>query len=80
MASITIRNLEDETKQRLRVLATEHGRSMEEEAREILRKAVGRPAPPRNLGLAIHKRFAALAGVELELPSREAMPEPPQFD
>lgn len=37
MASITIRNLDDEVKRRLRVRAAEHGRSMEEEAREILR-------------------------------------------
>lgn len=33
MASITIRNLEDDIKQRLRVRAAEHGQSMEEEAR-----------------------------------------------
>jgi plasmid stability protein len=37
MASITIRNLEDAVKQRLRVRAAEHGHSMEEEARNILR-------------------------------------------
>ena len=48
MASITIRNLDDDLKQRLRVRAAEHGRSMEEEAREILRRVVGESAPPRN--------------------------------
>ena len=37
MASITIRNLDDDVKRRLRIRAAEHGRSMEEEAREILR-------------------------------------------
>ena len=42
MASITIRNLDDEVKTRLRVRAAGNGRSMEEEARQILRKAVGR--------------------------------------
>ena len=36
MASITIRSLDDEVKRRLRVRAAEHGRSMEEEVREIL--------------------------------------------
>ena len=53
MASITIRNLEDDLKQRLRVRAAEHGRSMEEEAREILRRVVGESAPPRNLAFEI---------------------------
>ena len=80
MASKTIRNLDNEIKTRLRVRAAAHHRSMEEEARLILRKTVGKPAVPVNLGEAIHRRFAALGGVELDLPSREAMPEPPRFD
>ena len=79
MASITIRHLDDEVKRRLRVRAAEHGRSMEEEAREILREVVGRPASPNNLGEAIHRRFASLGGVELDLPPREPMPQPPRF-
>ena len=49
---------------------------MEEEVREILREAVGE-APPRDLGRAIHARFAALGGVELALPARGPMREPP---
>lgn len=76
MASITIRNLEDDLKRRLRVRAAEHGRSMEEEVREILRHAVGEPSPAKNLGRAIHRRYAAIGGVDLELPKREAMREP----
>jgi len=48
MASITIRNLEDRVKTRLRVRAAEHHRSMEEEVRVILRAAVnGGQAAPR---------------------------------
>ena len=80
MASITIRNLEDELKRRLRIRAAEHGRSMEEEAREILRQVVGEGAPPRNLAAAIRARIAPLGGVDLDLPPREPMREPPRFE
>jgi plasmid stability protein len=79
VASITIRNLDDDLKRRLRTRATEHGRSMEEEAREILRHAIGGVIAPKNLGQAIHARFAAIGGVELELPARGPMREPPSF-
>jgi plasmid stability protein len=80
MASITIRNLDDRLKTRLRIRAAEHGRSMEEEVRQILRQVIGVPAENRNLGEVIHRRFAAIGGVELDLPDREPMPEPPSFD
>lgn len=80
MASITIRNLDDSLKRRLRMRAAEHGRSMEEEVREILRGAIGKSATPGNLGEIIHRRFAALCGVDLALPPREPMPEAPRFD
>jgi plasmid stability protein len=80
MASITIRNLDDEVKIRLRIRAASHGRSMEEEARSILRDAVEQEVGPTNLAAAIRERFAHLGGVELELPPREAMPEPPRFE
>ena len=80
MASITIRNLDDGLKRRLRVRAAENGRSMEEEAREILRRSVGEAPPPRDLGRAIHARFAALGGVDLELPERSPMRPPPRFE
>jgi plasmid stability protein len=79
IASITIRNLEDDLKRRLRIRAAEHGRSMEEEAREILRHVVSEPATPRNLVASIRARMAPLGGVELDLPAREAMREPPRL-
>lgn len=79
MASITIRNLDDDIKLRLRVRAAEHGRSMEEEARAILRAAMDEAAPPRNLAAAIRARIAPLGGVDLHLPAREPIPAPPQF-
>lgn len=81
MASITIRNLEDEVRTRLRVRAAGNGRSMEEEVRLILRAAVGRrTAPEKGLGTAIHELFKPFSGVELAVPPREPMREPPRFD
>ena len=71
MASMTIRNLSDDIKQRLRIQAAEHGHSMEEEARIILRAALIEHTPPINLARAIHDRFAPLGGVELDIPPRE---------
>lgn len=79
MASLTIRNIDDALKRRLRLQAAEHGRSMEEEVREILRAAVGASLGPADLGQSIHARFAALGGVELELPARGPMRIPPAF-
>ena len=80
MASITIRKLDDEVKTRLRVRAAANGRSMEEEARVILREAVGEEPEPRNLAAFIRECFAPYGGVELELPPREPAREPPRFD
>jgi antitoxin FitA len=81
MASITIRNLDDKLKQHLRMRAAQHGRSMEEEARVILRLALAEErAAPQDLGLAIRGRFAPLGGVDLTIAPREPMREPPSFD
>ena len=80
MASITIRNLDDDVKTRLRIRAARHHRSMEEEARLILRDAVGRKPRPQNLAEAIRARIAPLGGVDLELPPRGPAREPPTFD
>ena len=80
MASITIRNLDDDVKTRLRTRAAGNGRSMEEEARVILREAVGREPEPENLASFIRQCFTAFGGAELELPPREPMREPPRFD
>jgi plasmid stability protein len=81
MASITVRNLEDGLKRRLRIRAAENGRSMEQEARDILRAALDQEFPPeKNLASAIRARFAPLGGVELDLPPRQPMRKPPQFD
>lgn len=80
LASITIRNLDDEVKTRLRVRAAGNGRSMEEEARLILRDAVAHKPRAGNLAAAIRARIAPLGGVDLELPPRKPAREPPSFD
>lgn len=81
MASITIRNLDEGLKSRLRIQAAIHGRSMEDEARDILRCALNQEAPrPANLASAIRARFAPLGGVELPPIPREPIREPPSFD
>jgi plasmid stability protein len=72
MAGMTIRNLDDRVKTRLRVRAAEHGRSMEDEAREILTSVLAKePARAGNIYDAIRDRFARLGGVELHVRERE---------
>ena len=81
VASITIRNLDDAVKGKLRLRAARHGRSMEEEVRNILRAALAKDvAEPGNLYAAIRRRIEPLGGVELEIPPREKSREPPRFD
>jgi plasmid stability protein len=82
MSSITIRNLEPAIKERLRIRAAQHGHSMEAEARHIMQTALTPPGNPRgrNLYDRIHARFAALGGVDLELPAREPTRDPPPFN
>lgn len=82
MATMTIRNLDDDLKARLRVRAARHGQSMEEEARSILRVALSAESAGNTgtaLVKAIRARAARLGGVELTLPLRTQMREPPDF-
>jgi len=78
VASITIRNLDEQTKAQLRVRAAHHKRSMEEEARNILREAVSASTNTRrDLAEAIRRRFEPFGGCDIELPARAAMRAPP---
>ena len=87
MASLTIRNIDEKVKSKLRVNAAIKGISMEEEVRQVLTRAVLTPANDAshtdtgNLFSRIRARMDANAfkGVDLELPVREPMREPPQF-
>lgn len=82
MASITIRNLTDEDKQRLREQAARHGRSMEAEARSILRQAlVGKTdRPRRNLYKEIRDIVEPVGGIELPEIERDLARDPPKFE
>jgi len=80
MATITIRNLDEQLKHRLQLRAARHGRSMESEAREILLAAVNEPDSPGSLVDALIERFASLGGVELELPERSTPPRAAHLD
>jgi plasmid stability protein len=70
LSSLTIRNLDVQVKERLRVRAARHGRSMEAEARAILTEAVTEPGEAPGLFQTLMDRFGELGGVELDLPPR----------
>ena len=80
MTSITIHNIDDKLIRRLSDLAAEHGRSMEEEAREILHLVIKEPDRPTSLYESIRARFAKFGDIDLDIPPREPMREPPSFD
>ncbi len=82
MATLLVRQLEQGLKERLRVRAASHGRSMEAEARAILKAALDQAEQQTGADLFadIRRRFAPLGGVELELPPREPGREPPVFE
>jgi plasmid stability protein len=70
MAAVSIRDLDDDVKEKLRVRAARHGRSMEAEMRAILSAAVNDDGNRTGLFTALADRFAELGGVDLELSSR----------
>jgi len=75
MATITIRNLDEKVKRALQLRAALNGRSMEAEARNFLGGLVtngqGDSVPEVDLGTAVHRRFAAIGGVDLKIPPRK---------
>lgn len=76
MASMTIRDLDDAVKKKLRVRAARNNRSMEEEARAILRAAVaGDTGKPKSLVRAIRARVEPFGGIDLEIEPRQAIRE-----
>ena len=82
VATLTLRNLDDDLKASLRVQAARHGQSMEEEVRCILRQTLSRPTPSTGLGQRLSKRFLAVARDESEtsIPPRSLPRTPPDWD
>ena len=81
MASMTIRNIDEKLKARLRVQAARHGRSMEDEARDILKSALSTTSSrARNLVKSIRRRLESIGGVDLEIPPRDPMRDPPRLE
>ncbi len=74
VAAVSIRNLDDQVKEQLRIRAARHGRSMESEVRAILADAVKDPTESVGLMQSILDRFGDLRGVELDLPARSTPP------
>jgi len=79
MASVTVRNLSDETHRALRVRAAMHGHSTEAEIRAILDNAV-RPDDRIKLGSLLAKIGLEVGGVDLEIERDKAPNEPPSFE
>ncbi len=74
MAALSVRDLDDRVRERLRIRAAQHGRSMEAEIRAILTAAVSDTSGDVGLAQALLSRFGELGGVDLELPPRTTAP------
>jgi plasmid stability protein len=79
MASITLRNIDESLKASLRLSAAANGRSMEEEARQILKQALLQRRCSKGIGSRIAQRFAGTGGVVLPQAKRSAPRKPPNF-
>jgi len=81
MASILIRDLDEAVKTRLRLRAARNSRSMEEEARQILKTGLATEAGGQpNLAESIRRHLEPIGGIQLTLPRREAVRRPPKLD
>jgi plasmid stability protein len=78
---MTIRDIDEKLKAKLRVQAARHGRSMEDEARDILRTALSlERARTGGLVESIRSRIEPFGGSDLEIAPREGMREPLNLD
>ncbi|MEO6017568.1 MAG: plasmid stabilization protein [Polaromonas sp.] len=77
MGTLTVRNLDESVKTKLRIRAAQHGWAMEEEVRRVLTQATLDVGQEAALGSRIHARFKALGG--LDVPARRAARPAPKF-
>jgi len=80
MASITIRNIDESLKAKLRLQAAQHGCSMEAEVRNILRQTLMPATAPADFVDRIHQRFAGLDADSLPIPARQSVRTPPDME
>ena len=79
MASLTIRNLNNNLKVQLRLRAAQHGRSMEAEVRSILSQTLNSLVGEENFASVIHRRFESLGCESLPIPPRQPTRKAPDF-
>jgi plasmid stability protein len=80
MAQLVVRNIEDALKERLRRRAKQHGRSMEEEVRDILRNALNRERQSSDgLGTRLARRFKG-RGLDFDIPEIRGEIHPAKFE
>lgn len=80
MASLTLRNIDETLKATLRISAAANGRSMEEEARQILKRFLLHKKSTNGIGSRIAKRFSEIGGVDLPQVARSTPRRSPASD
>ena len=80
MASITIRNLDESLKAKLRLQSAQHGCSMEAEVRNILRQTLMPSTAPADFADRIRQRFTGLQADSLPIPARQSVRTPPDME
>ena len=80
MTQITIRNLDDAVRLKLRTRAAAKGRSLEAELRDIVTRAASEAEPPVHVGRSILQRFQAVGGFDLEIAPRSKARDVPDFE
>ena len=80
MSDLLIRDIDRNLKRRLEERARRSGRSLSEEAKVLLGRAMAESPPTRGLGTALVERFRSIGGVELEEPPDYPPRRPPDFE